>query len=199
MNDFGSRYESVVDKQIRMAQERSDFDDLPGKGKPLPGLDGPADDLWWVKGFIRREGLSTEALLPTPLQLRKEIERLPETVRGLPSERVVRDVVAELNLRIVDWLRAPSGPRVQIAPVNVDDVVGQWRAGRRAVADRPPAPAVPASTAAAGGPAPVVAPGRASAWGRTGRRLSGTRLATLTGPRTDRPTRARAPLPTPGA
>ncbi|NMH91045.1 DUF1992 domain-containing protein [Pseudonocardia bannensis] len=146
-----------------MAQERGDFDDLPGKGKPLPGLDGPADDLWWVKGFIRREGLSTEALLPTSLQLRKEVDRLPETVRGLPSERMVRDVVSELNLRIVDWLRVPSGPRVRIGPVNADDVVGQWRLGRRVPADQPPAPAVPTSTGA--GPA-----ARPRWWHRFGRR-----------------------------
>ena len=29
------QWESAVDKQIREAQERGDFDDLPGRGKPL--------------------------------------------------------------------------------------------------------------------------------------------------------------------
>ncbi|WP_445188578.1 J-domain-containing protein [Pseudonocardia sp. Cha107L01] len=64
MSERWSRYESVIDEQIRKAQERGDFDNLPGKGKPLPGLDGPDDDLWWVRGYIRREGLSGDALLP---------------------------------------------------------------------------------------------------------------------------------------
>ncbi|WP_219413389.1 J-domain-containing protein [Pseudonocardia nigra] len=137
---YWQRYESVIDQQVRKAQERGDFDDLPGKGKPLPGLDGPDDEMWWVKGYIRREGLSTDALLPTPLQLRKEIERLPETVRDLRSEREVRDVVADLNRRVVDWLRAPSGPPVPIGPVNVENVVARWRADRPAADVPAPAP-----------------------------------------------------------
>ncbi|HVD28538.1 MAG TPA: DUF1992 domain-containing protein, partial [Mycobacteriales bacterium] len=43
------RWESVVEAQIRQAQERGDFDDLPGKGKPIPGLDDPDDEQWWIK------------------------------------------------------------------------------------------------------------------------------------------------------
>jgi hypothetical protein len=47
---YWARYESVIDQQIRKAEERGDFADLPGRGKPLPGLDGPDDENWWVKG-----------------------------------------------------------------------------------------------------------------------------------------------------
>jgi hypothetical protein len=71
------RYESLIDRQIRLAAERGHFDNLAGAGKPLPGLDEPDDGLWWVRGYLRREGLSTEALLPPSVQLRKEIDRLP--------------------------------------------------------------------------------------------------------------------------
>lgn len=135
------RFETWVDRQIREAVDRGEFDNLPGAGKPLRGLDGPDDELWWVKDYLRREGLSTEALLPTSLQLRKEIERLPDTVRGLSCEQAVRDLVKQLNLRIVDWLRAPSGPYLPIGPVDADRVVEQWRTdrstpeGRRRAAD----------------------------------------------------------------
>jgi hypothetical protein len=132
----GQGFESVVERQIRLAKERGDFDDLPGKGRPLPGLDGPYDEHWWVKAYLRREGLSTEPLLPTPLQLRREIERLPATVAGLPSERAVRGVVRELNRRVAAWLRAPVGPAVPVAPVNADAVVDRWRADRAAEAER---------------------------------------------------------------
>jgi Domain of unknown function (DUF1992) len=125
-------FETWVDKEIRLARERGDFDNLPGEGKPLPGASGSDDELWWVKNYIRREGLSSEALLPTPLRLRREIERLPDTVRDLGSERMVRDVVDQLNLRIVDWLRAPVGPHVRIGPVDADEVVRRWRADRAA-------------------------------------------------------------------
>lgn len=127
MDDHWSRYESVVDEQIRKAQERGDFDNLPGKGKPLPGLDGPDDEDWWLKSFIRREGLSADALLPTPLRLRKEIEQLPETLRDVPTEAAARAIVSDLNRRIVLWLRAPSDPPIRLGPVQADLVIREWR------------------------------------------------------------------------
>ncbi len=128
MNEgYWERYESLIDQQIRMAEERGDFADLPGKGKPLPGLDGPDDENWWIRGYIQREGLPADALLPTPLQLRKEAERLPDAVRDLPSEEAVRAAVSQLNRRIAEWLRAPSGPSVPVRPVDPEAVVRNWR------------------------------------------------------------------------
>jgi hypothetical protein len=138
---YWARYESVIDQQIRKAEERGDFADLPGKGKPLPGLDAPDDENWWVKGWIQREGVPSDALLPTPLRLRKETERLPETVRDLPTEEAVRAAVSELNRRIAEWVRAPSGPAVPVRRVDPEAIVQGWRDARSAP---PPAPAPPA-------------------------------------------------------
>lgn len=152
------RYESVVDRQIRLAQERGDFDDLPGKGKPFKGLHDPYDELWWVKDLIRREGLSTELLLPPSMQLRKEIDRLPDTLRTLRSEREVRDVVSKLNLRIVEFLRAPVGPRLPVKKVDAEDAVRQWRAGRAQPESSPESSPEPSATA--------VRPRRAPRWRR---------------------------------
>ncbi|MEQ7009731.1 DUF1992 domain-containing protein [Actinopolymorpha sp. B17G11] len=129
----GISFESWVDKQINDAVARGEFDNLPGAGKPIADLDKPYDEVWVLR-HLRKEGVSTEDLLPTPLQLRKEIERLPDTVRELRSEQDVRAVVDELNHRITRWLRAPSGPRVPVVPVKADAVVGQWRADREEAA-----------------------------------------------------------------
>ena len=150
-------FESWIDRQIRVAQERGDFDDLAGAGRPLPGAGEAHDELWWVKGYVEREGLSGEALLPTPLRLRKEVERLPEVVREPPTERAVRETAAELNGRIADWLRTATGPRVPIGLVRVDELVEHWR-------ERPAAPAAAAVVPAPGG-------GR---WSRFTRFLRGT-------------------------
>ena len=43
------RWESPVEKAIREAQERGEFDDLPGAGKPLKDLGDPDDPLWWLR------------------------------------------------------------------------------------------------------------------------------------------------------
>jgi hypothetical protein len=125
-----SRYESLVDQQIRMAQERGDFDDLPGMGKPLPGRGAPDDDQWWLKGYLAREGISTAAMLPTSLRLARQLERLPETVRRLSSEQAVRDAVTQLNREIEEYVRTPSGPHVPLRPADPDAVVARWRAQR---------------------------------------------------------------------
>ncbi|SCL31540.1 protein of unknown function [Micromonospora rhizosphaerae] len=141
-------WEATVEAQIRSAQERGEFDGLPGAGKPIPGRDLPYDESWWIKSFLEREALPTDLLLPTPLQLRRRIEQLPDEVRDLPTEESVRTFVAELNAQIVAWLRTPTGPRVVVRPVNADDTVRRWRADReRTAAERVAAAAVEPATA----------------------------------------------------
>jgi DnaJ-like protein len=156
-------YESLIDRQVRLAAERGDFDDLPGAGKPLPALAEPDDELWWVRGYLRREGLSTEALLPPAVQLRKEVDRLPEALRELPTEQAVRDAVRELNRRIAEFLRAPTGPRIPVRPVDLEAAVRRWHEGRPQRPAGTPAPVAPE-------PAPEPAPSRVRWWRRSRRR-----------------------------
>lgn len=125
----GVDFESWVDRKIREATERGEFRNLPGAGKPLPGAGSRYhDENAWLRDYLRREGVSGDVALPPSLQLRREVERLPETVRELATEEQVRATVAELNRRIVDWLRVPSGPQVPVAPADVEEVVAGWRA-----------------------------------------------------------------------
>lgn len=140
MNGLPERYESAVDKAIREAQERGEFDNLPGKGQPLPGLDGPVDDLWWVRGYVRREGLTADDLLPESLHLRRQLERLDDTVAGLPTERAVREHVAALNRQIVRARIVPDGPAVVLRRADPEEVVARWRAARSARPTAPPTP-----------------------------------------------------------
>ncbi|MCP2257435.1 protein of unknown function (DUF1992) [Streptoalloteichus tenebrarius] len=133
----GMSFESWVERQIREATERGELDNLPGSGRPLPDANQPYDELWWVKKKVRQEGLPIDPLLPLPLRLRKEVERLPETLRDLSSEEAVRDTVRDLNERILAWLRSPTGPRVPLAPVNVEAAVRQWHDDRAARTPRP--------------------------------------------------------------
>jgi Domain of unknown function (DUF1992) len=108
--------------------ERGEFDDLPGQGKPL-NLDD-RDPNWWVKGLLEREQLRMP--LPTSLQLRREAKEIDETVAGCRSETAVRDLVDDLNERILDsHRRRVDGPPVVTAKLDVDAVVARWREARR--------------------------------------------------------------------
>jgi hypothetical protein len=139
-----SQFQSVVDAQIRAAEERGAFDNLPGAGKPIPGLMDPDDHMWWLRGLIDREKLPTEAMLPPSLALRREVEKLPGTVRSLRTEKAVREHVGDLNHRIRRWIQIPVGPQVVLREVDVDEVVAGWRANRPPPST-PPAPAPPRS------------------------------------------------------
>ncbi|MFG1953441.1 DUF1992 domain-containing protein [Micromonospora sp. NPDC048830] len=125
-------WEAKAEAEIRTAQERGEFDNLPGMGKPIPGRNLPYDESWWIKSFLQREDLPTDLLLPTPLLLRKKIEQVPDEVRDLPTEQAVRAYVGDLNAQVMAWLRSPTGPRVAVRPVNADDAVRRWRADREA-------------------------------------------------------------------
>jgi hypothetical protein len=128
----GMSFTSWIDEQIAAAQERGAFDNLPGAGKPLPKRREADDGLTWVRDLLKREGLSTDELLPTPLKLRKQSERLAESVQELRSEQEVRGAVAELNRQIEQWRRIPHGPPIFVRLVDADEMVDRWREGRAA-------------------------------------------------------------------
>ncbi|MFB6563348.1 MULTISPECIES: DUF1992 domain-containing protein [unclassified Streptomyces] len=124
----GVSAESWVDRQIREATERGEFENLPGWGKPLASLDAPYDELWWIKGKMHREGF---AVLPPALALRKEAEDAAEKVRAARSERQVRDVLTEINEKIAAALRRPPpGPPLGLTEFDVEAEVEAWRRGR---------------------------------------------------------------------
>ena len=127
-------FESWVEAQIRAAQDRGEFADLPGAGKPL--RDPGGGDQWWLKEFLRREELDTGALLPEGLRLRKEVELLPTAAAALPTEERVRALVDELNQRIDRCVRTHTGPTVPVRFVDQDAIVDRWRADRAALLER---------------------------------------------------------------
>ncbi|HEY4464801.1 MAG TPA: DUF1992 domain-containing protein, partial [Streptosporangiaceae bacterium] len=77
----GMDFPSWIDQRIADAEERGVFDNLPGTGKPLPGRGEADHGQAWLRDYLRREGVSADALLPAPLRLRKEIERLTSEVQ----------------------------------------------------------------------------------------------------------------------
>ncbi len=118
---LATSFESFVDQQIREAQENGVFDDLPGAGKPLPGLDEPYDPMWWVKRKIAAENLS---LLPDALQIRVDLDRALQAT----TESALRDALADLNARICRLnSRVVEGPPTTLAPVDVEALVARWR------------------------------------------------------------------------
>jgi hypothetical protein len=119
-------YESSIDRQLREATERGEFENLPGAGKPLPGHGQEYDEDWWVKDWLEREG-ATAGVIPPTLALRRETEDLADRLRRMPTEREVRDYVAELNERIRKArVGLMDGPPVVLAERDVEQVLEEW-------------------------------------------------------------------------
>jgi DnaJ-like protein len=129
------QWESPVERAIREALERGDFDDLPGAGQPLPDFGDTDDPLWWVRRYAEREGLDLSSALPTPLQLRKEAASYPQALHDLRTEDSVREVLEDFNARVRrDRLRPPDPglPQLLAPTVDVEEMVRQWRELRAA-------------------------------------------------------------------
>lgn len=122
---IGMSVENWVDRQIRESAERGDFDNLPGKGKPIRGLDRPWSIDDWARDKVKNEGVS---ILPPGLQLRRDVERELEEVMQLAREPGVRKRIQRLNEYIREMnRRATDGPSSLVRPLDVEEVVKRWR------------------------------------------------------------------------
>lgn len=122
-------YESAVDKALREAAERGEFDNLPGAGKPLP-LRHSGDPDWWLKALLEREQIAPDLTV----SLRREADGFPASLLDLPTEDAVRAVLEDYNDRVkADWMRPRVGKTSPIVArrVDVEALVEEWRAVRR--------------------------------------------------------------------
>lgn len=123
-------WESLAEARIRHAQQQGEFDHLPGAGQPIPGIDGVDDPSWWIKQKLRREQVS---LLPPALQIRLDVQRELERIWLLSNESLVRRAVLALNEQIrAANLATVWGPPSTTSPLDMDEVIAQWRARRAA-------------------------------------------------------------------
>jgi len=130
----GVTWDTWIDKQIREAEARGEFDNLPGKGKPLPDIDRPRDELWWVRQKLQREDIQ---FLPPTLQVRKDLDETREKIAAATDEAVVRALIAEINDKIREVNRTiVTGPPSTLVPLDVERVVERWRNERSAESDR---------------------------------------------------------------
>ncbi|GLI27206.1 hypothetical protein ARHIZOSPH14_14480 [Agromyces rhizosphaerae] len=120
---------AYVETAIQQAMRRGEFDDLPGAGKPLEGLDGRHDPDWWIRRKIEREQLG--GLGPPALTLRVEHAQLEERLDGMQREQAVRDALEDFNRRVIDARRQLlGGPPVVTPTRDVEAEVAAWRTRR---------------------------------------------------------------------
>lgn len=120
---------AYVETVIQQAIRRGEFDDLPGAGKPLPGVNGRHDPDWWIRRKIESERLT--GLGPPALTLRTEDAALDDRLDGMHREEDVRAAIDDFNVRVKEARRQLlGGPPVVTQLRDPDDAVRAWRERR---------------------------------------------------------------------
>ena len=118
-------WETFAERRIREAMQAGEFDNLPGAGQPIPGIDDPPDPDWWIKQKLRKEELS---IVPPILEARRALERTLAELPAIKTEAEVRRRLERVNEQIREAISSPQpGPAIVVLPVDVDEVVDQWR------------------------------------------------------------------------
>jgi Domain of unknown function (DUF1992) len=100
--------ERNIDKIIREAEARGDFDNLPGKGKPLP-LDYDPTPAELKLGYSM---LKNAGYVPTEVQWLKDIDALNEELAGCTNEARREEIIREIRekrLKVAVFLESLRG------------------------------------------------------------------------------------------
>lgn len=126
----GETWESFADRRIREATEEGQFENLPGFGEPIPGINQPWNENSWIQRKLKEEGIQA---LPPVLEMRLEIEKTLEHLPSLTREAEVRRKLERLNERIrAAHYSHIAGPSDGVRPVDIDATVTRWKQQRDA-------------------------------------------------------------------
>jgi len=87
-----------VEKRIKEAQERGDFDDLPGHGEPVILED---DSNIPEELRLTYKILKNADCLPPELQLRKDIRQMEDMLDSIPDEKEKYRQIKRINFKIM--------------------------------------------------------------------------------------------------
>jgi len=90
-------YKKIVERKIKEAEERGEFDNLPGQGKPLD-LDDDSripDDLRLAYKILKNADC-----LPPELELKKEIRQMEDILENIPDEKERYQQIKRINHKI---------------------------------------------------------------------------------------------------
>ncbi len=93
-------YEKAAEKIIREAMERGEFDDLPGKGKPIDltaYFDTP-EEVRLAYSILKNAGM-----VPREVELLKEIAELKQTESALVEERKRLEIRRQIEKKQIEF------------------------------------------------------------------------------------------------
>jgi len=134
---FLSIIDEVAERAIKAAQERGEFDNLPGKGKPLVLEDDSMipEDLRMAYKVLRNSGH-----LPPEMQQEKDIQRAIDLLEAAPDEQTRVREMNKLNVMVAKMNLTRKRPiHLEKQEYYYDKVLGRVRTAGEAESPADPA------------------------------------------------------------
>lgn len=118
--DIVTRFDSIVEKRIREAQEQGKFDNLPGHGKPLDlEEDGHVpDDLKLCHKILKNAGC-----VPKELEINFEIRKMEDLIAGMTDVAAKYGAMKKLGVLKQTMLKSKSAAAFHVPEAYVDKLV----------------------------------------------------------------------------
>ena len=93
-------FERIVEAMIKEAMERGEFDNLPGKGKPIDLTEyfETPEDVRLANSVLKGAGMTSREV-----DLLKEIAELKQIVAALPNEEKRRQIEKQIQQKQVEF------------------------------------------------------------------------------------------------
>ena len=91
-------YEKIVEQRIKEAMEKGEFENLPGRGKPIPLEDDShvPEDLRLAYKLLKNADC-----LPPELLEKKEILQMEDMLTAIPDEKERYKLIKKINFKIM--------------------------------------------------------------------------------------------------
>ena len=91
-------FQKIIEKRIKEAQKRGEFDDLPGRGEPLRIEDDShiPEDLRLAYKILKNADC-----LPPEIELKKEIRQMEDMLENIPDEKEKYRQIKKINYKIM--------------------------------------------------------------------------------------------------
>jgi hypothetical protein len=116
-------YGKIVEKKIKEAEERGEFKDLPGRGRPLK-----LDDDSRIPADIRLayKILKNADCLPPEIELQKEIRKMEDMLENIPDEKERYLQIKRINFKIMKLnMMGRKSPLLEENQIYYNKVIGR--------------------------------------------------------------------------
>ena len=91
-------YQKIIEQRIKEADEKGEFEDLPGQGEPLDLVDDSnvPEDLRLAYKILKNADC-----LPPELEAKKEIRQMEDLLDNIPDEKEKYKIIKKINYQIM--------------------------------------------------------------------------------------------------